>query len=226
VRQKDWLTFVASHFDTVEVNSSFYRIPKPEMITRWHELAPPGFEFALKMWRGITQYNKLKNADKNVAKFLAVAELLPLRRRGPMLIQLPPNQSIDVEKLDAFLHEWKQTADSRWRLAIEFRHDSWLAPETMAVLDRHRAALCLHDMAGKSATSQPNSNASFIYVRRHGSADTRYGGSYTAEQIEEDRNRIREWTRSGRNVYFYFNNDIGGHAFYNALELKKQLEAV
>ena len=226
LRQSDWLAFLMSHLDTVEVNSSFYRLPRPGMIARWNEFARPGFEFALKMWRGITHYSKLKNASQNVAKFLDVAEVLKPSIRGPMLIQLPPNQSADIEKLAAFLDEWKGTADSRWRLAIEFRHDSWLNPKTLAVLDRHRAAICLHDMGGKGAISELNRQAPFVYIRRHGPGEARYSGSYSAQHLEADASRIREWISSGRDVYVYFNNDIGGHAFYNALELKKLLAGV
>jgi uncharacterized protein YecE (DUF72 family) len=223
VRAANWFGYLAARFDTVEVNTSFYRIPRPEMIARWDELAPPGFQFALKMWRGITHYSKLKNAARNVNRFLEVAELLPSERRAPMLVQLPPNQGIDTEKLDTFLHEWTATSDARWRLAVEFRNDSWIVPETLRVLDRHRAALCLHDMAGVGAVAEPNAGAPFVYVRRHGPGDRRYSGNYSSEHIRSDARQIRGWINSGRDVYIYFNNDIGGHAFHNALELKEML---
>lgn len=223
VRQSDWLSFLMCHLDTVEVNSSFYRIPTPQMIARWNEVARPQFRFALKMWRGITHYSKLKNAARNVARFLDVVEVLEPRIRAPMLIQLPPNQGLDIQKLEAFLREWVNVADARWRLAFEFRHDSWLTPETLAVLDRHRAALCLHDMAGKGAASEPNSQAPFVYVRRHGPGEARYTGSYTSEQLRRDASLIRGWTSSGRDVFVYFNNDPDGHAFHNAVELKRML---
>lgn len=226
LRQAEWLSFLASELDSIEVNSTFYRIPKPQMIARWNELAPQGFEFALKMWRGITHYSKLKNAGKNVAKFLDVVNALQPQIRGPMLIQLPPNQGIDIRKLDDFLHDWEETADSRWRLAAEFRNDSWLVPETLAVLDHHGAALCLHDMGGKGAASEPNTRVPFVYVRRHGPGDARYSGSYTQEQLGADAKHIREWTAAGREVYIYFNNDIGGHAYTNALALKRLLRTV
>ena len=221
VRQSDWLSFLMCHLDTVEVNSSFYRIPTPQMITRWNELVRPQFEFALKMWRGITHYSKLKNAARNVARFLDVVEVLEPRIRAPMLIQLPPNQSVDIQKLDDFLREWLEVADARLAAGNRIPARSWLVPETLAVLDRHRAALCLHDMAGKGAASQPNSQAPFVYIRRHGPGEARYSGSYTSGQLDRDANLIHGWTRSGRDVYVYFNNDPGGHAFHNAVAIEE-----
>jgi uncharacterized protein YecE (DUF72 family) len=221
----NWLRFIETKFNTVEVNSSFYRLPQPGVVAAWAESAPAGFEFALKMWRGITHYNKLKNAAKNLARFLEVAEALPPHRRAPMLIQLPPNQNEDIEKLDSFLTEFHSASDGQWRLAVEFRHDSWLAPATIETLDRHHAALCVHDMRGKGAVAAPNENTTFVYVRRHGSGDARYSGRYAPEEIQADADSIRKWRAEGRDVYVYYNNDIGGHAFYNALELEEALHA-
>ena len=221
---KSWLNFLQARFNSVEVNSSFYRLPKAEIVRNWGDAAPPGFEFALKMWRGITHYNKLRNAGPNLARFLEVAEALAPIRRAPMLLQLPPNQRIDLPKLDQFLSEFAGASDRHWRLAVEFRHDSWLEPQTLATLDRHDAGLCVHDMRGQGAVVESNQQPTFVYVRRHGSGDARYGGSYTAEEIHEDAQRIGKWGRSGRDVYVYYNNDIGGHAFYNALELRKRCE--
>jgi len=216
-----WLPFIQSRFNTVEVNSSFYRLPKPQVVEQWSESAPAGFEFALKMWRGITHYNKLKNAGRNLTRFLEAAERLGPNHRAPMLIQLPPNQGIDASKLADFLSEFEDLSDGGWRVAVEFRHDSWLTDATLDVLNRHCAALCLHDMRGKGAVAHANEKSSFIYVRRHGSGDARYSGRYSAEELQVDAVRIRDWQRAGRDVYVYFNNDIGGHAFYNALELTR-----
>jgi uncharacterized protein YecE (DUF72 family) len=112
---------------------------------------------------------------------------------------------------------------SPWKVAVEFRNDSWLTPDVYRMLDEHRAALCIHDMRGKAATDRPN-NVDFIYIRRHGSAHGRYAGSYSPEQLEQDANRIRSWLNDGRSVYIYFNNDIGGHAFWNAETLRSMID--
>ena len=219
-----WLAFLQAQFNSVEVNSSFYRLPKADVVGRWGDAAPPGFEFALKMWRGITHYNKLKNAGLNLTRFLEAANALAPSSRAPMLLQLPPNQSADLPKLDGFLSEFSIAAEGHWRLAVEFRHDSWLEPETLSTLDRHGAGLCVHDMRGKGAVIEPNQHSAFVYVRRHGSGDARYSGSYTADEIQADAQRIGNWRQAGRDVYVYYNNDIGGHAFHNALELRSRCE--
>jgi uncharacterized protein YecE (DUF72 family) len=217
--QARWLGFIAERLDTVEVNTSFYRIPKAETISKWQESTPGGFLFAVKLWRGITHYKKLLNAGQYVASFLQVIEVLQPERRAPLLIQLPPNRRKDTGKLEAFLIELRNLSPSPWDFAFEFRNTDWLTPDVYGLLDRHRVAVCLHDMQGRGATDKPN-DAPFVYVRRHGSGEGRYAGSYAPKQIEEDAAQVRKWVRQGMPVYVYYNNDIGGHAFRNALDLK------
>jgi uncharacterized protein YecE (DUF72 family) len=221
--QKNWLGFIAEHFDTVEVNTSFYRIPTSETIAAWQQATPAQFKFALKLWRGITHYKKLINAAEFTRRFLDVADVLDTKRRGPLLIQLPPNQSKDLAKLDMYLRELRGLLTTRWNVALEFRHDSWLDPEVYRLLDKHRGALCIHDMPGKAATTTPN-DAPFIYMRRHGTAEGRYAGSYSEEQLEHDAGNVRKWTKEGKSVYVYYNNDIGGHAFWNARQLRNMID--
>jgi uncharacterized protein YecE (DUF72 family) len=217
--QKRWLDFIAQHFDTVEVNTSFYRIPKKESVSAWAESTPEHFRFALKLWRGITHYRKLRNSETFTANFLEVAEHMPAERRAPLLIQLPPNQGKDVPKLIEYVRDLRRVSDKHWLVSVEFRNNDWLDEETYEALDREDVALCIHDMAGKGNTDQPN-KANFVYVRRHGSGEGRYAGSYSPEQLRADADRIRAWTREGRRVFVYYNNDIGGHAFWNARDLR------
>lgn len=222
--QKKWLGFIAQNFDTVEVNTSFYRIPKPETVASWQESTPDEFVFALKLWRGITHYRKLKAAGDLTERFLKSAEALPVRRRAPLLIQLPPNQGRDLPKLEQYVREYRELAPTKWDIAVEFRNATWLEPDVYRSMDRLRVAVCLHDMTGKGATDEPN-DARFIYIRRHGSTDGRYAGSYSPEAIGRDAERIRSWVREGRSVYVYYNNDIGGHAFRNAKDLKAAISS-
>lgn len=211
-----WLEFVGAEFDTIEVNTSYYAIPRPASVQSWAQKTPPHLRFALKLWRGITHYRKLKNAGDLTRRFLESAEAMPQNRRGPLLIQLPPNQGLDLDKLIAYVHEFRSLASTAWQLAVEFRRSEWLAPTVYEATSRLDVAICLHDMAGRGETECSNS-ASFVYVRRHGSG---YSGSYSPEQIAADANRIQGWTAEGRDVYVYYNNDIGGHAFFNAKELR------
>lgn len=136
-----------------------------------------------------------------------------------MLIQLPPNQGKDLNKLVDYVRELRRLSDRRWRIAAEFRNNNWLDDETYKALDEENVALCIHDMIGKGDTSRPN-DADFVYMRRHGTNEGRYAGSYSLEQIRADADRLRSWTREGRSVFVYFNNDIGGHAFRNARDLR------
>lgn len=218
--QKHWLDFIAARFDTVEVNTSFYRIPKPGTVDAWQRGTRPGFRFALKLWRGITHYRKLRASGDLTLRFLESAEMLPENRRAPLLIQLPPNQGPDVPKIVDWVHEFRSLSPTTWQLAFEFRNDTWLqTPELVPALDRLGVALCLHDMQGKAAATEPG-DAPFVYIRRHGSGGGLYSGSYSPEQIEADAERIKGWTEEGREVFVYYNNDIGGHAFRNALALR------
>ncbi len=209
---------IAETFDTVEVNTSFYRIPKPETVESWVRQTRDDFLFALKLWRGITHYRKLANAGDLTERFLKSADVVPRTRRAPLLIQLPPNQKPNLPKLEAYIREFRKLSGNGWRIAVEFRQDDWLSDETYALLDRLKAAVCLHDMQGKGATDRAN-EAPFVYVRRHGSSEKRYAGSYSPAAIARDGRHVRKWVREGRDVFVYYNNDIGGHAYRNAQAL-------
>jgi uncharacterized protein YecE (DUF72 family) len=222
VRQADWLGYLAERFNSAEVNYSFYRIPKREAVENWLGQVPSRFRFAVKVWRGITQYKKLKGAGGYLKNFLDVVEAVPTRNRGPLLVQLPPGQGRDLEKLDAFLDELRELSPSRWKVAVEFRHPSWLCDEAYHLLDRQRAALCLHDMKDRAPVNEPN-DASFIYMRRHGSHRGK-GGGYTPAEIEQDAQRVRQWLKAGKMVFVYYNNDWEGHAVRNARALAAGLE--
>jgi len=224
LRQADWLPHFAGQFDSVEVNNSFYRIPKPDRVRHWAEQVPGRFRFAVKMWRGITHFKKLKDCRDHLERFMAPMAQLPTEKRGPLLVQLPSNQGKDTEKLDTMLRDFKElTHPERWKLAVEFRNREWLCPETYEVLDRHRAAICLHDMPPADVTL-PN-DARLVYVRRHGPAGD-YRGSYSPEQIQSDAANIRQWTDEGRGVFVYFNNDAEGNAVHDARRLRQALGMV
>ena len=222
--QREWLRYIAAQFDTVEINTSFYRIPNTESVAQWQCNTPPHFLFAVKLWRGITHYRKLTNSQEFLRRFFDVFEPLHEKRRAPLLIQLPPNQGKNPEKLKAFFDDLRATAPSKWPYAVEFRNDSWLSDDVYRLLDDEGAALCVHDMRGAGATNEPNT-ARVVYMRRHGSGEGKYAGSYSPEQIRADAGNIRSWASAGRDVFVYYNNDIGGHALMNAHQLKQELAA-
>jgi uncharacterized protein YecE (DUF72 family) len=212
----EWLRFFARHFDTVEINSSFYRLPKPDFVSRWRQVTGSRFRFAVKLWRRITHLKRLADCSRQLEDFFEIAGLLG-PKRGPLLVQLPPSMRKDVARLDAFLTDLKKaTGRSRWKVAVEFRNTDWLCKEIYELLNRHRVALCLADME-RCPITEPN-DVSFVYLRRHGPGG-RYRGCYGAAHIAADADRIRGWLQAGREVFVYYNNDIDGHAVDNAHQL-------
>ena len=212
-----WLKFLAEHFNTVEVNYSFYRVPSREAVSNWQAAAPPGFLFAMKLWRGITQFRKLNDPAGFLEQFLLGVEPMPASKRGPLLVQLPPSMGMHLQRLDSFLIELeRQTRQSPWRVAVEFRHRSWLVEPVYRLLTEHGAAVALADMA-RCPITEPN-DIDFIYVRRHGGWN-HPEGRYLPEQIAADAERIKGWLAAGKVVYVYYNNDRNGHAVDNAREL-------
>ena len=212
----DYLGYYSQHFATVELNASFYRPPKPEMVARWREVTTARFRFAVKLWRRITHERKLANCSRELRDFLSLIETFG-PKRGPLLIQLPPSLHRDDERLDAFLGTFKEIAGkTRWKLAVEFRHTSWLAAPVYELLDRYGVACVLADLE-RCPIVEPN-DVPFVYVRRHGPGGP-YRGCYSADQLAADADRIRSWLKAGKDVYVYFNNDIEGHAIDNARQL-------
>ncbi len=221
VKQAQWLAHYAAHFPTVEINNTFYRKPTPRAMAALADRTPDGFLYAIKMWRGITHYRKLKDSSDLLAKFMPLIAEIPPSRRGPLLVQLPGGFKRNIERLDAFLADLRRSMDRpAWRVAVEFRDPDWLHPESYVILDRHNVALCLADMP-QCPVTEPNA-ADFIYVRRHGIEGT-YGGTYLPEQIAADARRIKQWLAAGRDVFIYYNNDIGGHAVTDARNLAEAL---
>ncbi len=222
LRQADWLPYYAGYFATVEVNNTFYRVPDRKTVALWARQAPSAFRFAVKMWRGVSHFKKLKDCREHLEKFFLPIGALPTNQRGPLLVQLPSNQGKDLAKLDAFLGTLKEVSHpARWKIALEFRNRDWLCPETYELLNRRRAAICLHDMP-PAAVAEPN-DASFVYVRRHGPAGD-YGQSYSDRALCEDARRIRHWLGEGRMVFAYFNNDAEACAVHNARHLSEVLK--
>ncbi len=215
-----WLAFLAARFNTVELNASFYRPPRPEAIARWQRAVPPAFRFAVKLWRRITHERRLSDCAAELGSFLALVGGLG-SKRGPLLVQLPPSLRRDDDLLAAFLEMLRKAAGRRrWRVAVEFRSADWLCGPVCDLLSTQDAALCLSDLP-RCAAVEPNA-ASFVYVRRHGPTGS-YRGRYSPEQIRADAERLRGWLDEGRDVYVYYNNDIDGHAVDNACELIAQL---
>jgi uncharacterized protein YecE (DUF72 family) len=205
-----WFSYYVQQFDTVEINNTFYHLPSAAAFDSWKKQAPPGFLYALKFNRYGSHWMRLKNADATIGNFLNVAERLE-QYLGPILVQLPPHWNIDGPRLDDFLH----AAPRPLRWAVEFRNLSWLCDDVYKILERHKAALCIHDMI----KNHPRVLTSdWTYVRYHGE---HYSGSYSRQKLAIEAKWIRRQLTTGNDVFAYFNNDAEGFAVKNAADLRR-----
>jgi len=219
VRGGACLPYYAGRFDTVEINSTYYRLPRPQFAARWAEVTPGGFRFAVKMWGQVTHRRRLRDVDEQLEVFFAACAPLGAKF-GPLLVQLPPSFGRDLDRLEAFARSCRKAWQRhfprrRLRVGVEFRHTSWNHPDTRACLGHLGWSLVLADM-GEFAIDEPL-DAGFVYVRRHGPGGGETG--YDSTRLERLARRIRRWSGRGRDVYVYFNNDVGAHAPRNAAEL-------
>ncbi|HLN98552.1 MAG TPA: DUF72 domain-containing protein [Pyrinomonadaceae bacterium] len=214
----EMLRFYARHFDTVELNNSFYHLPTPATFDAWRDNSPDKFVFAVKGSRFITHMKKLKDPESSTEKFFLNAGRLE-RKLGPILFQLPPRWNVNVERLANFL----DALPAGHQYVVEFRDESWLVPQVYDLLQRHNTAFCIHDLGGRQTPLELT--AGFTYIRFHGPTAAKYSGSYSLRALENWADTISLWRNSGRTVYVYFNNDAGGAAIENASTLKTQLKA-
>lgn len=208
-----WFEFYARHFDTVEINNTFYRLPEANVFDAWRSMAPTGFTYALKFSRYGTHRKKLKDPRQLVSYFMTRARRLK-GRLGPVLVQLPPHWGVDISRLEQFL----RVVPGGVRWAVEFRDPSWLAQPVFELLARFNVALCWHDWLPRHPHDL---TSSFAYMRFHGH---RYEGCYTAAQLRTHARRMRGYLERGLDVYAYFNNDAKGYAVRNALDLRRRIE--
>lgn len=214
--QSRWFEHYATVFDTVEINNSFYRLPEASTFARWAFRAPARFVFAVKASRFLTHMKKLKDPEEPIERLFS--RMRPLGRHlGPVLYQLPPGFKRDQHRFEAFLDALPKGV----RHVVEFRDPSWYADDVLRALERHGAALCLHDMRG-SATVRERVGP-FVYVRFHGASGT-YSGGYPDERLAGWAEWLAAERAQGHDVYAYFNNDVGGHAPRNAVTLRRFLE--
>jgi uncharacterized protein YecE (DUF72 family) len=208
--QREWFGAYAQRFDTVELNNTFYRLPPVTTVEHWAAQAPPGFVYAMKLGAFGSHRMKLRDAASWLPNHLDRAERLG-DRLGPTLVQLPPRWRRNAERLDEFL----SVAPRSMRWAVELRDSSWLDDEVFAVLERHGAALCIHDLLEHHPWIR---TTDWTYVRFHGPDARRekYVGRYGGRRLWRVADRLRAWIDDGVDVFAYFNNDFGGAAVADA----------
>ena len=209
------LEFYARHFDTVEINNSFYRLPDKETFAAWRDGTPPDFLFAVKASRFITHNKKLSDPHSALEKFFPRVKALG-KKLGPILFQLPPQWRVNAERLESFL----QALPTGNRYAFEMRNPTWHNPRIVRLLSAYNAAFCIFHLAGFE--SPVEITADFTYVRLHGPGG-KYQGSYSDRELRAWAARIRKWRRRLKGVYVYFDNDQEAFAARNALDLKRMV---
>jgi uncharacterized protein YecE (DUF72 family) len=214
---RERLAHYVLHYRTVEINSTFYRWPRPASFASWRRRLPDGFTLAVKAPRGLTHGKRLHAPEEWLARITTGLRGLG-DRLGPLLVQLPPDQPCDLARLAYFL-----ALVPPWlRLACEFRHPSWHREETYALLEQHGAAYCV--MSGAHLPCILRATAPLVYARLHGPDPHHlYAGSYPDADLAWWAARIGEWSAQGRDIYLYFNNDGFGNAVRDAARLRALL---
>ncbi len=213
------LPFYATIFDSVELNNSFYQIPKEHNVKTWKEITPQGFIFSCKANRYITHMRKLRDTQESVERLLKAFSLFE-EKLGPVLFQFPPYWPVDLSLFSDFIDKLPQD----FRYTFEFRHISWFCEELYALLQQKNMALCFYDFK----TFQPPEIivADFIYIRMHGPKKIPYQGSYDEETLNTYAAKILRWQKENKNVYCYFDNDEKACAPHDAQRLQQKIESL
>lgn len=215
--EKSRLCYYASLFNSVEVNSSFYKIPMQRTVEKWAADVPENFRFTFKLWRGITHEKGCVYDPADITRFFQSINGIG-QRKGCLLVQFPGSvTSFFLPNLARLLGEISEANTTGWNVAVEFRDRSWYDDKTFELLEQHRAAVVRHDMP-KSSTPLVDTETPFVYLRFHGE-NGRYRGTYSGDFLREHAEFARSMTEDGKTVYAYFNNTMG-EAVHNARDLQ------
>ena len=208
VPQSRWLEHYAERFRTVEVNNAFYRLPEASTFEAWAGRTPKDFVVGVKASRYLTHVKRLRDPGEPVARFCDRARHLG-PKLGPVLLQLPPNLSLDLDALADTLGRFP----SAWQVAVELRHDSWFVDETFEVLSSFGAAFCLADSPKRRTPVRRT--AAWGYVRFHeGRATPR--PCYGKRALDTWARTLSELFEPEEDIYAFFNNDPRGCAVRDA----------
>ena len=216
--RRQWLAHYATVFSSVELNVTFYRLPRSATFEKWRRETPDGFLFAVKRSRYITHVTRLMEPEEPLERFFAAARNLG-GKLGVVLWQFPPRFAADAGRLSRFLRVLSRHFH---RNALEFRDESWLNDDVVALCREHNTALCMADWP--EFLGELPLTADFVYLRRHG-RNGDYATCYSREELARDARRIRGYLAGGRDLFIYFNNDARGYAAENARELGGLLAA-
>jgi uncharacterized protein YecE (DUF72 family) len=208
-----WFKHYLEKFDTVELNTSFYHLPKKSTFEKWYNDAPKNFVYSIKASRYITHVKKLIEPEEPVNKFITNVEGIK-EKAGVILFQLPPGLKYNLERLTNIIN----VLPKKYKYTFEFRNETWWNDEAYELLKKNNIAFCIFELAGQLTPRL--ATADFIYIRLHGPGG-KYSGSYSDETLGDWASEIKNWNKEGKAVYCYFDNDDSAYAVYNALKLKE-----
>lgn len=217
VRQKDWMAYYASKFTSLEINATFYRSFPAHVYEKWHNTVGDGFTFTIKGPRTITHIKRLKDIDEELSVFYSANAALR-EKLSCILWQFPSNFKKNERNYPLF-QAFLTKLPPKYRHAFEFRDPSWFEDEVYNIMKQHNAGFVINDSNRFPAATAITSD--FAYIRFHGPRKL-YASSYTDEELKDWSKQIKQWLQT-IDVYAYFNNDMGGHAFRNALALRKMI---
>lgn len=215
VKSNERLPYYAQHFKTVEINTTFYHLPKETTIDKWIKDVPKNFVFSVKASQYITHRKRLKDAKESTELFFQ--RIAPLGKHlGPILFQLSPSFKMNFERLETFI----QHLPSKYQYVFEFRHSSWFVDDIYHILKRNKIGLCITDLGGKISPEEVT--ADFVYIRLHGPQHV-YRGSYGPARLKTWLKKILNWEKEKKSVYCYFDNDEKGYAIQDAKTIQEFL---
>jgi uncharacterized protein YecE (DUF72 family) len=221
-QDKSRLRYYSSLLNSLEVNSTFYKLPLARTVEKWAQDVPEYFKFTFKLSKSITHAKELEYDVNELQRFFDVVDHAG-NKKGCILVQFPASIKIsNFQKIKRLLDDIASSANNgEWNIAVEFRDPSWYRDQVYQTLEYYKASIVMHDMP-KSYTPLIDMERSFIYIRFHGEAGD-YRGGYSDDFLRDHAANILDWLREGLPVYAYFNNTIGD-AIHNAMTLDSYLQ--
>lgn len=220
--QRKWLEFYAEHFETVELNVSFYRLPEKKVFESWYKRTPKGFSFAVKGSRFITHIKRLKDCREPLSLLMDHSSVLR-EKLGVVLWQLPPRFHFQRDRLEEFCVLLSTLPRSKFlRHTFEFRDASWLCQDAFRILEEFNFGFCVAHGSGLPFMDKVTTH--FVYLRLHG-GEILYGSDYSEKELKGWVKKIENWKAKGKDIFVYFNNDAYGFAIKNGFALKKLISS-
>lgn len=216
-KDKSRLFYYASLMNSIEINSSFYKIPQASTVKKWAADVPDEFRFTFKLSKEITHQKQLFFNPETLSRFFKVIGEVE-GKKGCLLVQFPPSVRVSHLSQIRFLMSALRENDQemKWKIALEFRHPSLYEDDIYELLEIFRLGMVTHD---KSPANSPlrETDPNFVYLRFHGPGGN-YRGSYRDDELSEYASYVVEWLSEGKEVFTYFNNTMGSaHANLNTL---------